>query len=248
MTTQDAQHEIKAEPASARSPVAPMPSSTTPTMTTEAAPVVAVNKQVSSLMEEEDDSRTPTPKLSDVSDADPDAMLDDDDDDDKSNDLNDASQHPAYAPHVHPRLTDDEQIDSLATSEQTSTVATPQTDSFAPSAASSQPPLGHSQTGQIDHNEQIDPIDQNEQSEQNDQDPPSPVASQMHHHHVDPVAAPAPAAPVEQAAPSPPEPEIAAIAQPAPEQPLQPIPTTATPTTDTDVPMAESQNEHQPTP
>ncbi|KAI8097375.1 uncharacterized protein BX664DRAFT_356627 [Halteromyces radiatus] len=86
------------------------------------------NKIVSSLADEEE--RTPTPKLSDVSDVDQ-TMGDDDDKESNADDLNDASRHPAFAPHIHPRLNGDDNL--YNTSEQTSTATTntPQDELYA---------------------------------------------------------------------------------------------------------------------
>ncbi|CAO3588101.1 unnamed protein product [Absidia cylindrospora] len=83
------------------------------------------NKQVSSTVADEE--RTHTPKLSDVPDVDPDQLMVDNDDDKESNtdDLNDASRHPAFAPHIHPRLTDDTILGTNSQSEQTSAEGTP---------------------------------------------------------------------------------------------------------------------------
>ncbi|ORZ21387.1 hypothetical protein BCR42DRAFT_488469 [Absidia repens] len=83
------------------------------------------NKQVSSTIADEE--RTHTPKLSDVPDVDPDQLMADNDDDKESNtdDLNDASRHPAFAPHIHPRLTDDNILGTHSQSEQTSAEGTP---------------------------------------------------------------------------------------------------------------------------
>lgn len=79
-----------------------------------------VNKTVSSVQQEEDDddSRSITPKLDDISD------VDNEDNDDEDNDLdsiNDASKHPALAPHAHARMTDDDMTDSTAATPQTTT-------------------------------------------------------------------------------------------------------------------------------
>ena len=77
------------------------------------------NKAVSSIMEEEDDDeRSQTPKLDDISD-DEKTNAEDDEEDNDVDSINDASKHPALAPHAQAHMTDDDMTDS--------TVATPQT-------------------------------------------------------------------------------------------------------------------------
>lgn len=78
------------------------------------------NKAVSSIVEEEDDDdqRSQTPKLDDISDDEKTNMEDDEEDNDVDS-INDASKHPALAPHAQAHMTDDDMTDS--------TVATPQT-------------------------------------------------------------------------------------------------------------------------
>lgn len=80
------------------------------------------NKAVSSLVaedaEDDDDQRSQTPKLDDISD-DEEKNRNDDDEDNDVDSINDASKHPALAPHAQAHMTDDDMTDS--------TVATPQT-------------------------------------------------------------------------------------------------------------------------
>ncbi|EPB83562.1 hypothetical protein HMPREF1544_09664 [Mucor circinelloides 1006PhL] len=80
------------------------------------------NKAVSSIAaedaEDDDDQRSQTPKLDDISD-DEEKNRDDDGEDNDVDSINDASKHPALAPHAQAHMTDDDMTDS--------TVATPQT-------------------------------------------------------------------------------------------------------------------------
>jgi len=80
------------------------------------------NKAVSSIVaedaEDDDDQRSQTPKLDDISD-DEEKNRNDDDEDNDVDSINDASKHPALAPHAQAHMTDDDMTDS--------TVATPQT-------------------------------------------------------------------------------------------------------------------------
>lgn len=55
---------------------------------------------------ETDEEHTHTPKLSDVPDVDPTQLMDEQES--TTEDLNDPSRHPAFAPHIHPQLTDDD--------------------------------------------------------------------------------------------------------------------------------------------
>jgi hypothetical protein len=55
---------------------------------------------------ETDEEHTHTPKLSDVPDVDPNQLMDEQEN--NADDLNDPSRHPAFAPHIHPQLTDDD--------------------------------------------------------------------------------------------------------------------------------------------
>lgn len=89
------------------------------------------NKALSSVQKEEDmdedEQRSQTPKLDDISDEEPDPTLDNDDDDNDVDSINDPSKHPALAPHAQARMTDDE-----ATTMTDSTAATPQTEGNTP--------------------------------------------------------------------------------------------------------------------
>lgn len=80
------------------------------------------NKAVSSIVaedaEDDDDQRSQTPKLDDISD-DEEKNRNEDDEDNDVDSINDASKHPALAPHAQAHMTDDDMTDS--------TVATPQT-------------------------------------------------------------------------------------------------------------------------
>ncbi|KAI8341538.1 hypothetical protein BC941DRAFT_417214 [Chlamydoabsidia padenii] len=60
------------------------------------------------IISDNDEDRTHTPKLSDVPDVDTDQIMDDKES--NTDDLNDASRHPAFAPHIHPQLTDEPMI------------------------------------------------------------------------------------------------------------------------------------------
>jgi hypothetical protein len=87
------------------------------------------NKAISSIQQEEemedDESRSQTPKLDDISDEEPDPTLDNDDDDNDTDNMNDPSKHPALAPHAQAHMTDDDMMTD-------STAATPQTEETTP--------------------------------------------------------------------------------------------------------------------
>ncbi|KAG2236894.1 hypothetical protein INT48_002707 [Thamnidium elegans] len=86
------------------------------------------NKAISSVRQDdmdEDDSRSQTPKLNDISDEEVDQRNDNDDDDDTVDNMDDPSKHPALAPHAQVHMTDDEAMTD-------STAATPQTESNTP--------------------------------------------------------------------------------------------------------------------
>ncbi|KAG0171703.1 hypothetical protein DFQ28_000714 [Apophysomyces sp. BC1034] len=61
----------------------------------------------------EDEECTHTPKLEEISDVEPENNTDKDDEESNGDDVNDPARHPASIPHVHPRLTDDEAMDSI---------------------------------------------------------------------------------------------------------------------------------------
>ncbi|KAF7728185.1 hypothetical protein EC973_006579 [Apophysomyces ossiformis] len=67
----------------------------------------------------EDEECTHTPKLEDVSDVEPENNTDKDDEESNGDDINDPARHPASIPHVHPRLTDDEAMDSVGVTPRT---------------------------------------------------------------------------------------------------------------------------------
>ncbi|GAA5801045.1 hypothetical protein HPULCUR_006487 [Helicostylum pulchrum] len=88
------------------------------------------NKAISSVQQDDlddDNSRSQTPKLNDISDEEVDQTThnNDDDDDDDVDNMNDPSKHPALAPHAEVHMTDDEAMTD-------STAATPQTESNTP--------------------------------------------------------------------------------------------------------------------
>ncbi|KAI8882517.1 hypothetical protein K501DRAFT_333963 [Backusella circina FSU 941] len=76
----------------------------------------AMNKTVSTL-QMEDDERSHTPNLDDISDVESDRNLDDDNDNDVDS-VSDPSKHPALAPHAQAHMTDDDMMTD-------SSVATP---------------------------------------------------------------------------------------------------------------------------
>ncbi|KAI8327269.1 hypothetical protein EDC96DRAFT_532253, partial [Choanephora cucurbitarum] len=78
------------------------------------------NKPLAALQkEDEDEQRSQTPKLSDISDDEQNKQNVDEDEDNDIDSINDASKHPALAPHAQARLTDDDFTDSTAATPQT---------------------------------------------------------------------------------------------------------------------------------
>lgn len=74
------------------------------------------NKALSSVQQdmEDNESRSQTPKLDDISDEELDPTLENDDDDTVDN-MSDPSKHPALAPHAQAHLSDDESMADTAT-------------------------------------------------------------------------------------------------------------------------------------
>ncbi|KAI8383072.1 hypothetical protein BD560DRAFT_386030 [Blakeslea trispora] len=77
-------------------------------------PLVALQKE-----EEEEEQRSQTPKLSDISDDEQNKQNLEEEEDNDVDSINDASKHPALAPHAQARLTDDDFTDSTAATPQT---------------------------------------------------------------------------------------------------------------------------------
>ncbi|KAI8334063.1 hypothetical protein BD560DRAFT_414823 [Blakeslea trispora] len=71
-------------------------------------PLIALQK------EEEEEQRSQTPKLSDISDDEQNKQNLEEEEDNDVDSINDASKHPALAPHAQARLTDDDFTDSTA--------------------------------------------------------------------------------------------------------------------------------------
>ncbi|SAM03336.1 hypothetical protein [Absidia glauca] len=92
---------------------------------------------------ETDEEHTHTPKLSDVPDVDPSQLMDEQEN--NADDLNDPSRHPAFAPHIHPQLTDDDNDEPMEAAynhpESTSTI--PETIPPPSITAETEQPIDH---------------------------------------------------------------------------------------------------------
>ncbi|CAO3686521.1 unnamed protein product [Rhizopus microsporus] len=75
-----------------------------------------INKAIDAIQQEQEDDekRSHTPKLDDISDEEPEPSLDNEDEDNDADNINDPSKHPAFAPHAQAHMTDDDLMTNSA--------------------------------------------------------------------------------------------------------------------------------------